>query len=119
MSKVSSESSAVKLSMVRPEYFLDFLVRAPMVESPREPPKRLRETLSSFFFSGLVGDFCGVSFGVGREANGFSDAEVSGFCRPRAAAALVVLLAVNCPDARRTLSAAGWRFFWGDMPGRV
>lgn len=119
MSKVSSVLSAVKLSMVRPEYFFDFLVREPNGESFREPPNKLRETPSSFFFSELLGALCGVSLGVGSdeiELKEVSAEEAVGFGKPSAAAASAVLLAVNWPDARRTLSAAGCRFFWGDMP---
>lgn len=120
MAMGSSMVSAVKLSMVKPEYFLGRLVRLLSAESSSEPKRlRLKVSISAWPVpAGFRGVLVGVRSMLAEDEAVAFDVEGSdlGF-RPKAAAALAVPSAVKGPDARRTESAAGWRFFLGDISG--
>lgn len=120
-----SASSALKLSKVRPEYFLGFLFfeldRAGSVSDEGNRLRAMARTPASVFSSGCLR---GVLAGVGSMALVVREAEVllADLCCdvgpiPRKSAAWAVLSAVKEPDARRIESMAGARFFMGDAEG--
>ena len=117
----SSSSTALKLSSVRPEYFLArFFLGSGMASSSTW--KRLRATaamLASFSAEGCLR--LGVLAGVGRPIKVARVERVSDDLGaiPSEWAAVMVLSAVNWPDTRRTESGPAIFFFLGDGAGDV